>query len=219
MGTFWSRTVSSTYALHWEHGEFASLFGEMIYSPQLDHTYWNMRVEAQVRRKLPILGDHTVVTARVLAGTSLHYEGRAYAVGGSSFAPANLWRPWSQVRNAVRGYPTHTQTGDHYYSSSATITFPLRWLGFGYATFPFYFRRLSAKLFVDFGQAISTSAPEWDPLLGVGGEIRLHMVQGYEVQTDISIGVSRGVDDSGDWMWYIQVGSPLPQSIFQTRAR
>ncbi len=212
VGAYYFSADSSTYALDWERGIYASLYGEALFYSYLDSPRYNLRSDLLLRTKLP-LGQHTVVSARISLGSSANYDGRGFLVGGESSAGFFRQRPWSDPVNLIRGYPEYTKIGDHYYTANLYVTFPLRWVDLGYETLPFYLRRLHAKIFLDVGDALGPEFSFRRPLVGAGAELRLSLVQAWAVGTDLVIGVTRGLDDRGDWGFYFALGSAIPDSL------
>jgi WD40-like Beta Propeller Repeat len=213
VGGYYFNGTSSTDALEWEKGVYVSAYSEALFFSYQENPIYNFRFETLLRTKLPF-GKHTVISGRLNLGSSKNYNNNPFKVGGSNMANRALYRPWSDPMNLIHGFPSYEKSGDHYYSANMYVTFPIKWLGVGYSTLPFYFRRISAKLFFDVGDALDSDFSMTQPLLGMGGELRIQIMQGYIVGTDLVIGVTKGMGEHGEWGWYFALGSPLPETAF-----
>lgn len=212
-GAWYQRVESSTYAVEWEKGEYASVSVEPIWRSDGGGLRWLGAFDGMFRRKLP-LGDHTVFTARLRLGGSVDVDGPVYSVGGTQLEGNRPRHPWSPPRNLVPGFPDQLDVGRHYWAGTFSLTFPVTWLGAGYATLPFFARRVSAKVYGGVGEAFYTTADWADPLVGGGLELRLHLIAGYAGAMDVVLGCSWGVGPEGAFTPYFQLSSPLPEGVF-----
>lgn len=213
-GLWYRRVESSTYALDWESGESVTLQVNPVWRLQDGEPMASATVDAQMRRKLP-WGRHTVLGLRVRGGTSVNASNALFTLGGTQMESPRLFPPWAiSRRNMVPGFPDVTDSGVHYWAANFSLTFPVSWVGAGISTLPFFVRRVSAKLYGGLGDAFDSPDGWADPLIGMGAELRLHLVAGYAGYMDLVLGVTKGLLPEGGWLPYVQVSSPLPEGVF-----
>ena len=114
--------------------------------------------------------------------------------------------------SSLRGYAPNATVGDHYHLLNLEYRFPLFWINRGLWTIPFLARRVWGTLFADWGMAYFGN-PGWKILedfrLGVGAEVLLEIVMGYELPMTLRIGYAYGVNEDGGHRYYIFFGVPL----------
>ena len=214
VGIWYRHIESSTYALDWENGESVTLTANPSWKLQNDSFWASFTLDTHVRRKLP-WGNHTVLGLRLRAGTSVNASTPLFSVGGTQIDRGRFPPFWIDLqRNMVPGFPNLTDTGKHYWATNFALTFPLSWIGAGISTLPFFVRRVSAKVYGGLGEAFDTTTDWADPLLGLGAEIRFHLVAGYAGYMDLVLGVSKSLLPENDFLPYVQISSPLPEGVF-----
>lgn len=110
--------------------------------------------------------------------------------------PGTYTLPASQLR----GYPVGALVGTGFVVGNLELRFPLAAPSRGRSTWPLFLRRVHGALFVDGGDAFDL--PHQVPLAGhalsaeqlrfsAGAELRLEVVLGYYIRTDLRLGVAR----------------------------
>ncbi len=211
LGGYYYATKSSTYALDWESGLYASAYAQADFSSSTQ-TVYKFSAQSIYRRKLPF-GKHWVLSFNLKAGSSVNSNSSEFVIGGTQFRMKDNFLPWEINYNNIHGFPNYNELGSHYYSSSIYLTFPLRWIDQGISTLPVYLRRISGKIFFDAGKTFNDELEFEVPLMAMGGEIKLSMLQGYQAKVNFILGFSRGFGEYGEWTWYSALSSPLPTSI------
>jgi hypothetical protein len=100
----------------------------------------------------------------------------------------------------LRGYERGALAGTGFGLANLELRFPLGTPGFGRGTWPLFLRRVHGALFVDAGDAFDL--PGELPFAGhgldadelrfsAGAELRLELVLGYHIRTDLRAGVAR----------------------------
>jgi hypothetical protein len=106
----------------------------------------------------------------------------------------------SSPADALRGYEPGFLEGTGFVLGNAELRFPLAAPLLGRNTWPLFLRRVHGSVFVDVGDAFDR--PGEPPLaghrlsadelrLGAGAELRLEIVLGYHVRTDLRLGAAR----------------------------
>jgi hypothetical protein len=211
LGGYYYSTRSSTYALNWESGLYASVYAQADFSSS-NETIYKFSAQGIYRRKLPF-GKHWVLSLNLKAGSSVNSSSSQFVIGGTQFRMKEKFQPWNINYNNIHGFPNYNELGKHYYSSSIYLTFPLGWIDWGISTLPFYLRRFSGKIFFDAGKTLNNELELKTPLMAMGGEFKITMFQGYQAKVDLIFGFSRGFGEYGEWTWYSAISSPLPTSI------
>jgi Tol biopolymer transport system component len=135
----------------------------------------------------------------------------AFAVGG--FVEQDLVRSVFLNRRQcclfLRGYPAASIVGDQFHLVSAEYRAPLLVIERGYSTFPVYLRRLSGAAFVDVGNAFYGTFDPHQLKRGVGGELRFEFKLAYYVESELQLGVARGLDTGGGNQVYFVSAFPF----------
>ena len=104
--------------------------------------------------------------------------------------------------DALRGYPTGSFEGTGFVLANGELRFPLGAPGLGRTTWPIFLRRVHGAVFADLGETFDRPG---EPVLaghelavdelrlGVGAEVRLELVFGYYVTTDLRVGLARAM--------------------------
>lgn len=109
----------------------------------------------------------------------------------------------------LRGYPFASVRGSQFHVVNLEYRFPIAWIERGYATAPFYFRRLHGAAFVDCGNAMSDGF-DWSELrVGIGAELRLEMILGYFLPAALQLGYAHGFMTGGDHQVYFYLNNPF----------
>jgi len=173
-----------------------------------DQRYATARLSASGYLRLP--GTRHVVLALhgSLGGSSGRLAGREpFGLGGVSTADLlglvqGLAGGGFPVQaDQLRGYPAGAFSGPTLVSTSAELRFPLFSTLRGYSTWPLFLRRLHGAVFVDAGAVFGARDGSMGRRLGsadllrfgAGGELRLEVVLGYYLRTDLRLGVARGL--------------------------
>jgi hypothetical protein len=204
-------------------------------SPELGSDYRLLRARASVAQYLRIPPTRHAVLAVNLAGGAADgtIGGRApFEIGGASvpdpltLVPGTSAPPSSQLR----GYPVGALAGTGFVLGNLELRFPLVDTTTGRSTWPIFFRRLHGALFLDAGDAFDLRGQV--PLAGhdlsaeelrfsAGAELRVELVLGYYIRTDLRLGVARPLGallgegrradraagiDLADLAWYVTIG-------------
>jgi hypothetical protein len=134
-----------------------------------------------------------------------------FRIGG--FAEQDLVRSLflnrRQCCQFLRGYPPASIGGDQFHMLSAEYRAPLLWIERGYSTFPLYLRRLSGAAFVDAGNAFAGAFRPQDLKVGVGGELRFDFKIAYYLESEVQLGVARGLMTGGSTQIYFVSAFPF----------
>jgi Tol biopolymer transport system component len=114
-----------------------------------------------------------------------------------------------QCCSYLRGYPPNTAVGDQYHLLSTEYRSPLLWIERGFSTFPIYLRRLYGAAFVDTGAAFFGALRPGDIHVGVGGELRFQFKLAYYIESEIQLGVARGLTKGGADQIYLVTSFPF----------
>jgi len=134
-------------------------------------------------------------------GTSLGSYARRglYATGG--FVDESLYDSYKSVIRqssfVLRGYAPGQFVGTAYNLLNAEYRFPLIYADRGLSTLPIFLRTLSGVLFFDYGGAyfkLEPGKPFQQLHASVGGELWLDAVTSYFLQSNLRLGVARGLD-------------------------
>jgi WD40-like Beta Propeller Repeat len=109
----------------------------------------------------------------------------------------------------LRGYAPNTVVGDQYHLFSAEYRSPLVWIEHGYATFPVYLRRIYGALFTDAGAAFFDRFRTSDLRYGVGGELRFQFNLVYTLESEVQLGLARGLSKGGSDQLYLVTSFPF----------
>ena len=139
----------------------------------------------------------------VSGGTSLgSYSKRGlFSTGG--FVDQSLFDVYTSVirRSAfvLRGYAPGQFVGTAYHLLNLEYRFPLLYADRGISTLPIFLRTVSGVTFFDFGGAYNQLDPHhpFDVLhASIGGELWFDLVTSYRVQTNLRLGLARGLSDA-----------------------
>jgi outer membrane protein assembly factor BamA len=142
-----------------------------------------------------------VLALALSGGTSLgSYSKRGlYSTGG--FVDESLYDSYNSVIRqsafVLRGYAPGQFVGTAYHLLNAEYRFPLLYADRGLSTLPVFLRTVSGLVFFDFGGAYSQlDAHRPFAMLheSVGGEIWVDGVTSYLQQTNLRLGLARGLD-------------------------
>jgi Tol biopolymer transport system component len=104
--------------------------------------------------------------------------------------------------DALRGYAEGTFEGTGFVLANAELRFPLGAPALGRTTWPLFLRRLHGAVFADLGETfdrpgepiLAGNQLDADALrLGLGAELRLELVLGYYIRTDLRLGLARAM--------------------------
>jgi hypothetical protein len=104
--------------------------------------------------------------------------------------------------DALRGYAPGSFEGTGYVLANGELRFPLGAPGLGRTTWPLFLRRVHGALFTDLGETFDRPGEPrlaGHPLdveelrLGLGVEVRLELVLGYYLTTDLRLGLARAM--------------------------
>ena len=123
----------------------------------------------------------------------------AKSVGG--FVDASLYDEYNSVIRqsafVLRGYAPGQFVGTAFNLLNAEYRFPLLYADRGLSTLPVFLRTLSGTVFFDLGGAYNKLNPNhpFQVLHGsVGAELWVDAVTGYFIQSNLRLGVARGLD-------------------------
>jgi outer membrane protein assembly factor BamA len=153
-----------------------------------------------------------VLLARLFAGTAggdTPAQG-AFSLGGES--PGDVSLSIDDAALPLRGYPLNAFRGDQALLGGLEYRFPLREIGRGGETAPFFLRRLHGALFVDAGEAWDGGGfSAGDLRTGVGAELRLDLSLSYFLPLTLRLGVAWGLDEEGGV--YPTLALTMPQGL------
>jgi len=109
----------------------------------------------------------------------------------------------------LRGYAPSSVVGDQYHLASFEYRAPLVWIERGYSTFPLYLRRINASAFVDAGNAFDGPFRFEDVRYGVGGAMQIQFNLAYYLESELDIGVARGLSKGGSDQLYLVTSFPF----------
>ncbi len=189
-----------------EEGRTASIVLRLA-SPEIGSDFSLARARASLAQYIRIPGTRHAVAALRLSGGASHgtLGGRApFELGGLTQADLlGLLLPEGAPSDQLRGYPSGLLAGDGLLLANLELRFPLFAPERGYSTWPLFLRRVHAALFADAGDAFALGGEtlpfyahrfEWQRLrFGAGGELRLEVALGYNILTDVRIGVAQGL--------------------------
>jgi hypothetical protein len=173
-------------------------------APELGSDFGLGRAAASAVQYLRVPGtDHAVLALRVAGGLADgSIGGRApFRLGGASTPdPGSILSggPVAGV-DTLRGYPGSALRGTGYALANVELRVPIASTGRGYSTWPIFLRRIHGAVFADLGDAFDREGElpfaghgfAADRLrLGAGAELRLEVVFGYFLATDIRLAVA-----------------------------
>ncbi len=175
----------------------APLLGSDFTTASVDGAWTEyLRVPLPFRRP-----THHVLALHLAGGLSLGALGgrQRFGLGGPS--TVNVLSDALALQSPstlLRGYPADFMSGRAFVLASAEYRFPLFAPELGYSTFPLQLRRVFGAAFVDSGEAF-TGPFHLDRMhTGIGAELRLELVLGYDLSTVLRVGYARGLDRGGE---------------------
>jgi Tol biopolymer transport system component len=147
-------------------------------------------------------GQHHVLALALSGGTSLGtYAKRGlYATGG--FVDQSLYDAYTSVLRqsafVLRGYQPQQFIGTTFNLLNVEYRFPLLYADRGISTLPIFLRTLSGTLFFDCGGAYNQLDPNHPFQVlhpSVGAELWVDAVTGYFMESNLRLGIARGLDD------------------------
>ena len=174
-------------------------------APELGSDYRLLRARAAVAQYLRVPPTRHVVLALSASGGAadgtIGYRapfelGGATAPDPLTLLPGTTTPPSSQLR----GYPAGSLAGTGFVLGNVELRFPLADPTRGRSTWPVFLRRVHGALFLDGGDAfdlpgqlrIAGHALSAEELrFSAGAELRLEVVLGYYIRTDLRLGVAR----------------------------
>jgi hypothetical protein len=201
LGYTYSNAEMTTYGIGAEKGLTVAL-GSDLGAHELGSEFTLQSFTAQLVGYVPLpWGAHHVLALSAAGGTSAGtYSKRGVFYTGGFFESSLLdaLRYGSMQGGFVlRGYRPAQFVGSQYNLYNAEYRFPLLYPDRGLSTLPVFMRTVSAVLFADFGGAFAAVNREdpWDSYhLGVGAELWLDLVFGYEVGLNVRLGHGQGTD-------------------------
>ncbi len=164
-----------------------------------DFDYTLVTGSATGHRLLPF-GRDNVIAGRLQVGLGHGTPGgrNLFSLGGLSVSdPLELAQNLGAAPSGpiLRGFPPFGLSGNAYWVANLEHRFPLLTPERGLGTLPVFLRRVHASAFVDVGAvSLDTAAlPDARTLLGVGGEVRLDIILGYQINVDLRLGWARGI--------------------------
>ncbi len=103
----------------------------------------------------------------------------------------------------VRGYEPLSMAGDKYILFKSEYRFNVWNINRGVGTLPLFFRRLHMAPFFDAGYTWIRGFDITDTRKGVGGEVRLDLVAGFQMYITIRLGYQAGLDKDGIQSLYL----------------
>jgi len=147
--------------------------------------------------------DHAVLALRAAGGVADgSIGGRApFTLGGSPPPdPLGLILGTTGLPpDSLRGYPSDWLEGTGYVLGNLEVRFPIAVPVRGWSTWPIFLRRIHGAVFADLGEAFDRPGQlpfagyplTGDQLrLGAGAELRLELVLGYYIRTDLRLGIA-----------------------------
>ncbi|HEX3776652.1 MAG TPA: hypothetical protein VHV51_19400 [Polyangiaceae bacterium] len=149
-------------------------------------------------------GQHHVLAVALSGATSLgtYAQRGLYATGG--FVDQSLYDAYTSVLRqsafVLRGYQPQQFIGTTFNLLNAEYRFPILYADRGISTLPIFLRTLSGTLFFDYGGAYNQLDPDhpfkvFHP--SVGGELWVDAVTGYFLESNLRLGLARGLDGQG----------------------
>ena len=179
-------------------------------SPDLggDQRYATARLSASQYLRLPFTRHGVLALRGTLGGSSGALAGRQpFSLGGVSapdlagIVAGALGGGFPNLADELRGYPPGAFEGPTLVSTTTELRFPLLAPQAGFSTWPVFLRRLHGAIFLDGGAAFGTRDGSMGRRLGAldllrfgaGAELRLEVVLGYYLRTDVRLGFARGL--------------------------
>jgi WD40-like Beta Propeller Repeat len=146
-------------------------------------------------------GQHHVLALGLSGGTSLGTYAKRGLYGTGGFVDQSLYDAYTSVVRqsafVLRGYAPGQFIGTAYNLLNLEYRFPLLYADRGISTLPVFLRTLSGVLFFDYGGAYDSIDPNHPFKVfhgSVGGELWLDTITGYFLQSNLRLGLARGLD-------------------------
>ncbi len=209
-----------------EEGRLLSLSVRFA-SPALGGDFRYARARASLAQYLRVPGTrHVVLAARLGAGLAAGTLGGRMPFSLGGIPPptlADLLLGVGSPPDQLRGYPDGALAGTVLLDGNLELRFPLVAPQLGHATWPVWLRRIHGAIFLDAGTAY-LPAEDGGPGVGLrglsslrfgtGAELRLEVVLGYYLRTDVRLGVARGL---GPLLAPWRNGKPAPDPLAETQ--
>ena len=204
-------------------------------SPETGSDYALARARASLAQYLRVPGTrHAVLALRLSGGLARGTLGgrEPFSLGGTAQVDPLSLLLLSDVAPAdqLRGYPSGLLAGNGMLLGNLEVRFPLFAPEWGHTTWPLFLRRVHGAVFLDVGDAFAIGSEtlpfyahdfEWQRLrFGAGAELRLEVALGYNIVTDVRIGLAQGLgqllkpwsdgrpqhDPYAETVWYVLLG-------------
>ena len=152
--------------------------------------YQGEKYQTQWRGTWDLPGRATLLT-RLSAGYSTD-SAKRFSVGGNNLHEEI--RLFNRNAQAIRGYDDLAQFGHYYATQRIELNTWFTDLSHNFGLLPAGVGNVSGKLFADSGAAWDSNR-SYKQLTGVGGEITLGVILGYNYNIPISLGYAYGLDD------------------------
>ena len=152
--------------------------------------YEGQKYQTQWRGTWDLPGRTTLLT-RIAAGYSTSGAKR-FSIGGNSLQEEI--RLFNRSAQAIRGYDDLSQFGHYYSTQRLELSTWFTDLSHNFGLFPAGVGNVSGKLFADSGSAWDSNR-SYKQLTGIGGEVTLGVILGYNYNIPISLGYAYGLDD------------------------
>jgi len=197
------------YSISREEGGLLSLRLRLA-TPDLggDQAYASARLSGSTFLRLPA-PRHVVLAlhASVGAATGTIAGRQPFSIGGlpgpdlAALVAGALGGGFPAQADQLRGYPQGAFSGTTLASGTVELRFPILAPSLGHSTWPVLARRLHGALFLDAGGAFRQADGAQGRRLGdlrrlrfgAGAELRLEVVLGYQLRTDLRLGLARGL--------------------------
>lgn len=159
-------------------------------------------VTAAYNEYLPIPFTQSQILAFHLAGgisASTYRLRRAFYIGGppDRDVVSDLVREARDYGDYLRGYRPASQGGDRYWILKSEYRVVLWTIERGLYTWPLFFTRLNLAPFYDVGYAWLNDFNIRNTRQGLGAELRLDMLLGYQLNVTLNFGYHHGVSKGG----------------------
>jgi hypothetical protein len=201
LGYGYSNAQGTAYGISTEKGVSLGLgLDEAAHAIGSESTLTAVGGSATAYQLLP-WGQHHVLALGLSGGTSLGTYSRRglYSTGG--FVDATLYDEYNSVVRqsafVLRGYAPGQFVGTAFNLLNVEYRFPLLYADRGLSTLPVFLRTLSGTVFFDLGGAYDKLDPNhpFQVLHGsVGAELWVDAITGYFIQSNLRLGVARGLD-------------------------
>jgi hypothetical protein len=146
-----------------------------------------------------------------IAGGDLRHRGAFYLGGYPEQDLISTLFDFARPGNAsLRGYDYASISGDQFHVINVEYRFPIVFIERGvYKSFPIYFRRLHAKVFVDYGAAFRDGFAFDKLKLGVGAELICEIQYFYYFPASLQLSYGYGVHAPGGNQVYFLLNAPF----------